>query len=162
MSCCYYFGCWSDAGHFLHRPGGGREYRAEVEEFGASPFGHTSYKWSLDGTLAPRTDGNRIVWAAQAKSEEEYFRLVYGTQECPQGQFLIHRLDNGYAAMAWWDRTQGDTRGGCNSVLLLQGSHEAPAMLAALHGHFPNVVENLARAGIDLVPVRPSTKRSSE
>ena len=26
--------------------------------------------------------------------------------ECPQGQFLLHHLPNGFTAIAWWDRTQ--------------------------------------------------------
>ena len=42
----FYFGCWNEAGHFLHAPGGHRLYRNPVEYYGDHVH--------LDGTLAPR------------------------------------------------------------------------------------------------------------
>jgi hypothetical protein len=73
--------------------------------------------------------------------------------ECPQGQFLRHVLPNGFTAIQWWDRCQGDGRGACNSTVLLEGTHTTPEMLEALYAHFPHVAENLKRAGVQLVEV---------
>jgi hypothetical protein len=63
-------------------------------------------------------------------------------------------LDTGYTAISWWDRNQGDTRGACNSTVLLEGTHTADEMVAALREHFPHVAANLAKAGIELVEVK--------
>lgn len=80
--------------------------------------------------------------------------LPYRSEEYPQGRFLIHYLDNGYTAMQWWDRNQGDTRPNCNSTILLKGTHTVEVMLAALHEYFPTVEENLIKASVELVHVR--------
>jgi hypothetical protein len=75
--------------------------------------------------------------------------------ECPQGQFLLHHGVHGYTLIQWWDRCQGDTRGACNSSILLEGDHTSEEMLAALREHFPHVLANLERAGVALVEVTP-------
>lgn len=114
----------------------------------------------LDSTLAPRVhqpwygaDGF-ICWASKGKTQEERSRITYRSEECPQGQFLLHHLDNGFTAIQWWDRCQGDTRGACNSTILLEGEHDAATMLAALAEHFPHVLENLKKAGVELVEIK--------
>jgi hypothetical protein len=148
---CFYFGCWNQAGHFMHGPG------SYAEKDAASYYGVHSVH--LDGTLAPRKvrEGTRtarqlvtrLVWQGMGETHEVRRRLQHDSEEYPQGQFLLHRLDSGFTAIQWWDRNQGDTRGACNSTILLEGEHEAPAMLAALAKHYPDVL-NLVRAGIEL------------
>ncbi len=140
---CFYFGCWDDAGHFLYAPGGRRASTRDVPELGKYASG------ALDGAFAPRRIAGRLCWSAQDPSGG----LARRSDEYPQGEFLIHYLEIGFTAMAWWDRRQGDTRGGCNSVILLEGKHTADAMRAALLQHFPSVLANLERAGVRLVEV---------
>lgn len=142
----YYFGCWNQAGHYMFGPHGGfvhsSEYRA-LECYGAD-------RRHIDGTLAPRRgrDG-KIFWAGQLKGH----RWPEGA-ECPQGQCLVHQLDNGFTYMQWWDRNQGDKRGACNSTVLLEGKHDFETMVRALRAHFPTVAANLDKAGIKLVEVK--------
>ncbi len=76
----------------------------------------------------------------------------YNATECPQGQFLRHRFGK-WTLIQWWDRCQGDKRGACNSTLLLEGEHTTEGMIAALKEHFPHVLENLEKAGVELVEV---------
>jgi hypothetical protein len=85
---------------------------------------------------------------------EERQLIGYDSGELPQGQFLRHDLDTGFTAIQWWDRCQGDDRGACNSTILLEGKHASAEMLAALADHFPHVLENLRKAGVELVEVQ--------
>ena len=89
-----------------------------------------------------------LCWNGQSDDH-----VGYHSEEYPQGHFLIHHLDNGFTAMAWWDGNQGDERGACNSTILLEGKHTAEEMRAALHEHFPHVEANLKKAGVKLVDV---------
>jgi len=147
---CFYFGCWGNtAGHYMRGPG---DFRARER---VSYFGNHMH---IDGSLAPRSDHGRIVWAAQGVTREERSRLSWETKECDQGVFLLHNLDTGFTAVQWWDRTQGDTRGGCNSTVLLEGNHTAEEMLAALAEHWPEVLANLEKAGVKLVDVTPAVE----
>jgi hypothetical protein len=110
----------------------------------------------LDGNLAPRIvrrSPEVLCWAGRGKTVEERRYLQHESSECIQGQFLLHLLDTGYTAIAWWDRTQGDSRSGCNSTVLLEGEHTAEDMLTALRTHFPTVLANLTKAGVQLVDV---------
>jgi hypothetical protein len=87
------------------------------------------------------------------KTNDERMRITYDSAEYPQGEFLRHFLDTGMTAIQWWDRTQGDSRGACNSTILLDGRYTADEMIAALMKHFPHVAVNLANAGVALVEV---------
>jgi len=120
-----------------------------------------AHRHHLDGTLAPKRwrwrHGGALCWQGQGTTKEESERVHYDADELPQGQFLRHVLDNGFTALAWWDRCQGDERGACNSVFLMEGEHDTPSMLAALREHFPHVVANLERHVVALVEVFPST-----
>lgn len=147
---CFYFGCWNSPGHYMFGANG----RSPSREFDRLDYYGDDVH--LDGTLAPRTYKRTglIVWQGQAKTKEARNRIEYDAEECPQGQFLLHVLDSGYTAIQWWDRTQGDTRGACNSTILLEGTHTVEEMIAALHEHFPHVAANLAKAGIALVEVK--------
>jgi len=106
----------------------------------------------LDGTLAPRRNREGgICWEGQGKTDNERSRIKSNSGECPQGQYLLHVLDNGFTAIQWWDRRQGDGRGACNSTVLLEGVHAADEMVAALEQQFPHVLSNLKNAGVELV-----------
>lgn len=152
----YFFGCWNEAGHFLWSRGG---YSAE------SSRDFPRAERALDGTLAPRRMGRdrrrgperlqpgALCWMGQGRTPEERQGIDHDSAEYPQGQYLVHQLPNGFTAMAWWDRCQGDTRGGCSSTVLLEGTHDAAAMLEALAQHFPHVLTNLERHGVQLVEV---------
>lgn len=142
---CLYFGCWNRAGHFLVAPGGRRSGLPNHEDHKLSD--------SLDSRFAPKlTRGNKIVWGDTRNDARDWER--YNAVECPQGQFLRHEL-LGYSLIQWWDRNQGDTRGACNSTILLKGSHTSEELLAALKEHFPHVLSNLDKAGVELVEVFP-------
>lgn len=157
---CYFFGCWNEAGHFL-RASKGSVFNHELEQK-VVYFKSSGSLRHLDGGLAPRiatTDQNfergTIIFAAAfpKNSRESY---GYTSVEAPQGQFLLHHLDNGYTAIQWWDRNQGDTRGACNSTVLLEGVHSSEVMLKALAEHFPHVLANLVKANVALIEVKMS------
>lgn len=137
MDECFYFGCWNEPGHYLFAPGGKSVYRRDVDYY----TGGSGKRRHLDATLAPRKMGREIVWSGQDE------RFDYRSEEMPQGHYLCHKLDNGFTAVQWWDRCQGDTRGACNSTILFEGNHTAEEVLAAGRKHFPHVFENLARGG---------------
>lgn len=144
---CFYFGCWGNtAGHYMRGPG---DFHARQR---VSLFGDHMH---IDGSLAPRSDHGIVVWTAQGMTREERSRLSWGTEEFDQGVFMLHKLDTGFTAIQWWDRTQGDTRPGCNSTVLLEGEHTAEEMLAALAKHWPEVLANLTRAGVQLREINP-------
>lgn len=151
---CFFFGCWNAAGHYLFYPDGGHAYGPTVR--GVEEPGGIH----LDGTLAPRRwvsdyygDVNEPVWQAKGVTKEERDTIHYRSGEYPQGQFLLHVLPNGFTAIQWWDRCQGDSRGACNSTVLLEGVRTVEEMLAALKEHFPHVLKNLADAGVTLQQV---------
>jgi hypothetical protein len=153
----FYFGCWQVSGHYLWTPGGHRFFGRED---GVVYYGDHIH---LDGTLAPRQirentrswcDGKEgIVWHGMGKTPSERTRLYYDSNECSQGQFLLHHLDNGFTAIQWWDRNQGDQRGACNSTVLLEGVRTAVEMLDVLTENFPSVLKNLESACVALVDV---------
>ena len=147
---CYYFGCWREAGHFLWAPGGQSVHyteRGKIENYG-NPRIH------IDGTLAPRWINGVVGWQGMPAKDERERRSFEHGQELRDGRYLSHRLDNGYSALAWWDRHQGDNRPGSNCVLLLEGDQNAQQILAAGRIHFALVFENLKKAGIELVEVK--------
>lgn len=114
----FYFGCWNNAGHYIHQVGG---HKLPLYN-GAHPF-----PWDvseLDGGLCPgvwhRPSGHRV------KPTEEI-----------QGLARLHHRQ-GWTAMAFWDRSV-DTRGGCNSVFMVEGEHDFEKMCALFQEHFPTV-----------------------
>lgn len=144
---CFYFGCWNRPGHYLHEPGGMSARDDRIAYY--RPGRH------LDGTLAPRRGrSGGLCWVDQVPPErnEREWEIRY-SGEYPQGQFLRHVLPNGFTAIQWWDRCQGDERGACNSTILLEGERTSAECLAALAEHFPHVLENLKRHGVELVEV---------
>lgn len=155
---CFYFGCWGRAGHYMHAPGGRSAFEALDRNHRAHDkleyFGKGDYRHHVDGALAPRRHERtgQLCWNGQDDKDDSR-SIRYRSEEYPEGQFLLHHLDNGYTAIQWWDRNQGDTRGACNSTILLEGAHTSEEMLAALHKHFPTVAANLKNVGIELVEV---------
>jgi hypothetical protein len=89
------------------------------------------------------------------ETREKSNRILYDSEECEQGLFFLHHLDTGFTAVQWWDRTQGDERGGCNSTVLLEGRHTAEEMLEALAKHWPQILANLTRANVQLREIHP-------
>lgn len=130
----YFYGCLNGHGHFLFRAGVSGYLRAPlVERYGPD-------QRHIDGSLAPRV------------YDRASGRLG---QEAAQGLYTIAHLDNGYTAMAWWDRTHGETRFGSNSIVLMEGERTAEELVAALKAHWPKVLEDMAKAGVALAPVSP-------
>lgn len=163
---CFYFGCWERPGHYLFAPN--REWfsldDSVVYYIGGSKTRRSpeSERRHLDGTLAPRRltpsqladrYGGGLCFSGQGLVPGTHLSIEYNSGECPQGQYLCHKLSNGFTAVQWWDRNQGDKRGGCNSTILLEGDHTAEEVLAAGRRHFPHVFENLKKAGVELVEV---------
>lgn len=159
MTRCFYFGCWNEPGHYLFGPGGSPvSYAVQdlIVYFTANDERH-----HLDGSLAPRKlrwrgehDG-QLCWAAQGRVPGSHLEIRNNSNEYPQGHYLRHVLDNGFTAVQWWDRCQGDKRGACNSTILLEGEHTAEEVLEAGRRAFPSVFENLERGGIELVEIKP-------
>lgn len=147
MEVCLYFGCWNTAGHYLLAPKG-RPISCFAPERIAERFDRGTKH--IDGALAPvLSKFGKIVSLSIVPTREQVY-----SKECPQGQFLLHHLDNGYTAIQWWDRCQGDKRGACNSTILLRGIHTSIEMIDAAKMHFPHVLDNLTRNGVNLVEVQ--------
>jgi hypothetical protein len=154
---CFYFGCWNEAGHYLFAPG--KAWHAQDAAIVYYTGGLPRERRHLDGSLAPRrlaeSFGGGLCWAGQGViPSHPHLEIEYRSGEYPQGQYLLHHLDNGFSAVQWWDRNQGDTRGACNSTILLEGEHTAEEVLAAGRENFPHVFANLAKAGVELVEVK--------
>lgn len=143
---CLYFGANGCCGLYMWTP----DLRMML-----SPIQYYGNHVHIDANLAPRSKHRTgaLCWGGTGVDSLERQRIQDNSEEYPLGHFLRHELDNGYTAIQWWDRNQGDTRGGCNSTILLEGKHSTEEMLAALREHFPWVLKNLERAGVELVEV---------
>lgn len=152
----YYFGYRKHAGHELQHTNG----RAVRPEDGV-PFDPFDRDFWLDGAYAPKRaawarfgmEAGRVFFVMQGASEDDRRALRHHGDELPQGEFLLHRI-RGHTLMAWWDRTQGDARGACNSVFIVEGDHTSEEMLALWPQRFPLQAANLERAGVKLIEVR--------
>jgi hypothetical protein len=128
----YWHGCWLEAGHHLWN-------RAGRSVYDVLPFS----EHSLDSGYAPcMSRRDKIV---VGNREDRHAEL-------PQGQFVRSVVD-GWTIIAWWDRTQGDTRPGCNSCYIVRGDHTTAQMLKWFPIHFPKQAKRLADAGVKLVEV---------
>lgn len=140
---CLYFGVNHVAGHYLH--GGKSGWDESVTLYGTE-------RRHIDGALAPRRDRAGEIFSVG--TDPKHSEREHSSSECPQGQYLLHHLPNGYSAVQWWDRNQGDGRSACNSTILLYGVHDAATVLAAGREKFPHVFENLKKACVELVEVK--------
>lgn len=145
----WWFGCWLDSGHYFFD-----QHGRGVDEDRLIGVG-----WpSLDGNYAPRRDSaGRIIHTGVHLAVEDRRHVTHRSEECPQGQFLVHNrmFKNGcFTIMSWWDRTQGDTRGACNSTYIVDVPvASVDDLLAWFPKHFPKQAERLAQAGVQLVSV---------
>lgn len=109
MADALYFGCWGGPGHFLVAPNGRHASCPAWQEF------------ELDAKLCPGYVG------------------AYTTPNSAQveGAAALYHKD-GWTALAFWDRSV-DTRGGCNSVLLLRGTHFGAEVVRLAQEAFPSI-----------------------
>lgn len=153
----YFFGYWGD-GHLLHHIGGRTVHPRDGVPF--NPFDNAFW---LDGGLAPKrvTGGGArrvgrpvgaVFFALDGRSDDERQRLRHAGAECAMGEFLRHHF-RGHTMLAWWDRTQGDGRGACNTVFIVEGDRSTAEMLDLWPRCFPLQARNLERAGVMLVEV---------
>ena len=172
-----FHGKYDRSGFCWHSPGG-----SEVRDIG-HPIGWQG-SW-IDNGWAPRrwkrgyannahlVKDPRCCWQAeQLKYEgswigdrEKILRIEYDSEEYPEGFYLIHHIGDWLAnlpdvtLMSWWDRSQGDHRGGCSSSLLMAGKKTDADMVERLAIDFPLVVKNLTKAGVVLFPAERWTGR---
>jgi hypothetical protein len=107
----FYFGCYDDKGHHM-RAAEGLGLRYSREEF---DFVRTNpWGYGVEGGLCPQKAGE------------------------VQGESLVHHKD-GWTALSFWDRSI-DTRPGCNSNFLAEGTHSFAEMVALAKKHFPTVI----------------------
>lgn len=152
----WWHGCWLEPGHHLFDRSGdsGRSMDPCPARSGLDEA-----HW-LDGGLAPRRirigtqfqvmSADRIVFTRMAGDDHDLRNLVERhSSEAEQGEFLLHAIA-GCTIAAWWDRTQGDSRGACNSCLIVEGGHSANQMLELLPRLFPAQAGRLAKAGVAL------------
>lgn len=161
---CFYFGAWGYPGHYFRGPmmNGRPIYpndRVRVVcngvVYGPERVCHFGDMIHIDANLAPMRNKRtgELCWGGQGATRDDRLRIRDGAEEYPQGQFLRHVLDNGFTAIQWWDRNQGDTRRACNSTILLWGEASTTDLIIASGKYFPTVLQNLQRAGVDLVEV---------
>jgi hypothetical protein len=153
---CFYFGCLRTEGHFLYTPEGNTFWNDTLDHVGDA---------HIDGALAPRKvrvgsksyykleQPSAPIAALSGEDREHRYQLNHDSNECPQGQFLLHMLPNGFSAISWWDQCQGDSRPGSSSTIFLSGIHSAKEVLAAGKEFFPQVFERLEKKGVTLVDV---------
>lgn len=117
----YYFGCWNQAGHYLHDPSGRVLSQEKVGPFDV--YGKTGLP--LDGKFTPGPHPQ------------------YGTGGLLQDEsFVALTYARGWTVMAMWDRSV-DTRGGCNANFIAEGRLTEAEMWALARQHFPQIVERL-------------------
>ena len=155
----WWHGCWLEPGHYLfdRRAGRGRA----GDQCPLRPSGRLDEAYWLDGGLAPRRVRHGARLRIEVPSDGVVFTRMAGEDrtlassielrsgEAPQGEFLLHAVA-GCTVAAWWDRTQGDTRGACNSCLIVEGNHCANEMLALFPCLFPKQAGRLSAAGVAL------------
>jgi hypothetical protein len=116
----YYFGCWNEPGHYMHKPDGSTVRMNEQ----VGPFGNGNM---LDGSFPPHirksggTCGERI--------EDESISVVAH----------VH----GWTVLAMWDRSV-DKRGACNAAFVMEGEHDHAAMWDSARRWYPTIVARLA------------------
>lgn len=134
----WWHGCWLQAGHhmFARRGYSHREcplYNLTGLDTGFTPMRH-------------QRTGN-IVYSWQCGGfDQARQKLFYRSEELPQGQFLRHYFRD-CTMLTWWDRSQGDTRGNCNSCYIVKGEHTSTEMLEWFPKFFPAQVQCIAEGG---------------
>jgi hypothetical protein len=111
-----YFGCWREAGHYLHDTGGSTLYRRERPDDLPWDEGIMDTGLLKNGKVPDVPDG-RVYWTCGGSKAFWY-------------------------AFYWWDRSV-DTRGACNSGFYVRGfgRPEAQAAFDYACSEFPHVVK---------------------
>lgn len=110
----FYFGPWSESGHFLHDESGRLVRDAQRGDF----------PWSegeIDSQLQPHRDGCNK-------------RSYCGCGSLPEGQALLYKKD-GWTALCFWDRSV-DKRPGCNSNYFARGDFTFAEMVEISKARF--------------------------
>lgn len=160
----WWHGCWLEPGHYLFDRRGNRGRQATPACPVRASGDIYDATW-LDGGLAPRRvtprawlsfepPADRIVFTRMAGDDHDLRRRIEGaSEEAAQGEFLLHAIA-GCTIAAWWDRTQGDTRGACNSCLIVENRPGegwcANEMVGLFQKLFPRQAERLAKSGVQL------------
>lgn len=153
----WWFGCWLKPGHHLVGEDGQWEsatdcplYRCDGALDGGYAPRKIRYRHALP--IAIRDDG--LVFS-QIGGDDSKLRhdIMYRSDELPQGQALWHGDVRGCTLLSWWDRTQGDTRGNCNSTFIVAGHHHANDMMRMFSERFPRQAQRLKDAGVELVVI---------
>lgn len=119
---CYYFGYVKGCGHTFCLP--------RNSGYNGSPYdlervvGAALARGGLDGKLcwnSPR--GERDQYARRDENEGRAFRTSHG----------------GWTAVAFWDRSQGDPRGACNTAFLARGDLTFSQVIRAAKHAWPEV-----------------------
>lgn len=112
-----YFGPLKESGHFFFEDETG--WYVPSRELKDVPW--TSQEDHVDGTLQPGVVCERGHWQATTPQVE--------------GPAVIHHK-NGWTALSFWDRTI-DTRGGCSSTYLAEGTFTFEQMVELAKTRFP-------------------------
>lgn len=121
----YFHGIWSDCGHHWHPAA---RYMADESQFYPTGCPFAPRGQSVDGTLCRYpNERNRYPCYSEVKNEQI------------EGLARLHHKD-GWTAIAYWDRSSKDTRYGCNTAFVAEGTHSFDRMLALARHHFPHVI----------------------
>lgn len=114
----YYFGCIERAGHYLFEPPEKSAHRYATTPWGPHP----------DGSLAPHENPRC-----------DFVKKFFGCR-CSQTQGIaaLHHKE-GWTALAFWDRSV-DSRMGCNSNFLVEGTFTFDEMIELARQHFPTIM----------------------
>jgi hypothetical protein len=117
----YYFGCWSDLGHYWHAVSPENAYTParEIEARVPEAMRHGR----IDGGFCP----------GHAKGDP-YRR----SRPEVEGEAKLSHVD-GWTVLGWWDRSV-DKRGSCNSNVAAKGTHDFTTMSEIAKRRVPHVM----------------------
>ena len=124
----FYFGAIDRPGHYLWQPG-----RNGVKSVPGPEADTLGWGW-----CAGKLDGRYPPARRRAPDKRGYCMVL---AEATQGAAALHhetRNDVEWTILAFWDRSV-DTRGGCSSTYLLEGTHDYPTAVKLAKEHFPTV-----------------------
>lgn len=142
-----------------------RDWQARGPDIEWIDSGYAPRRWKTDLVMRRNLVKNpEVCWAAEGLSGPNgAMEITYDTIELDQGLYLVHhsvpdramRTGRGgqmWTVMSWWDRCQGDTRGACNSSLVVPEQHSlnGDEMIMLLQNTFPQAVINLKNHGVTL------------
>jgi len=114
----YYFGCWTESGHYWRHPTNPHIKESNIERIVGDKLR------IIDGVFCPgHVDG------------DPYRR------SCPEveGEALLTHID-GWTILGWWDRSV-DHRSACNSNIIARGTWNFATMLVIGETQMPHVMK---------------------